>query len=163
MAEVFSNPIMTGAVCTSVAIIGFFNYTTVNTHPTNPEINPYKSIYTEYSNNTTSLINEEFKITSFDILKKLYTIDSESKTYINAFGYALKDLKTLNNLIVDTFGNVSVKLEPFQVNKEAGLLIRIAGTGDVLEDMNKLKVVCEEWFANTELEVSKNIYIDVMV
>lgn len=141
----------------------------INPYPLNISSLMPAGIHKKYDA-TTSTLNDGFvgvqfrtEESTFSILSKQFVIDSIDKAYINAFSFALKDLMYLNTLVVEVFGKVNKKIERFYANGTAGLLVKIQGTGDVSDDLNKLQSVCEEWFVNTELDVSKNIYIDIMV
>ena len=149
-------------VTTLVSVAGIVNSEAIgSTYPinSNPEISVGVS---KEDSSTAGVLDNSFEVKPFDILKKQYVIDVAHKNYINLFSYALKDLMCLSSQIADVFGNVNVKLKPYFVNKEACLLVEIQGNGEVLEDLGKLNTVCEKWFADTELVVSKNIYIDTV-
>ena len=163
MMDTFPGAMIFGTVVsTLVSATGIWSSEAIgNTYQINSNFKSSTGVYKEDSS-TAGVLNNSFEVKPFDILKNQYVIDVAHKTYINLFSYALKDLMRLSSQIADIYGNVSIILKPYYVNKEACLLVEIQGNGDVLEDVNKLKTVCEEWFANTELTVSKNIYIDAV-
>lgn len=108
--------------------------------------------------------SNECRINGFDIIASNFKISFENCDYVKSFGYACSDLITLKNAIVKEFGsNVQVLLEPFKFSGEKSLLVNIDYDGDFDVALDKLSAVSEIWFGNTDLEVSKNIFIDLVV
>lgn len=103
-------------------------------------------------------------INGFDIIVSNFKIRFEDCNYVKTFGYACSDLITLKNAIVKEFGSeVQILLEPFKFSGEKSLLVNIDYAGDFDVALDKLSAVSEIWFGSTDLGVSKNIFIDLVV
>lgn len=108
--------------------------------------------------------SNECRIDGFDIIALNFKISFENCDYVKSFGYACSDLVTLKKSIVKEFGSdVQILLEPFKFSGEKSLLVKIDYEGDFDVALDKLSAVSEIWFGNTDLEVSKNIFIDLVV
>lgn len=108
--------------------------------------------------------SNECRINSFDIIASNFKISFENCDYVKTFGDACSDLVTLKKSIVKEFGSdVQVLLEPFKFCGEKALLVNIDYAGDFDVALDKLNVVSETWFGDTDLKVSKNIFIDLVV
>lgn len=109
--------------------------------------------------------NQGYDLDAFYFIKSRFEVSAEHENFVEEFRYAVNDLIKLKKDISETFGNVLVTLEPF-VDGDMKYLctnIHYYEDEDFEKALDKLQLVSENWFGNTDIEVSKNILIDLVV
>jgi len=98
---------------------------------------------------------------------KVYIIDYSNKDYINNFEKCFDALYDLREYIKNNIGLNTVKLIPYiPYNNKAGLLVLLVSIHsnefkEIEVDVKELSECCNYFFNKYDLDITKNIFIDL--
>lgn len=166
--------IATSTIANSILGCGFQPISEFSSEAVTKEMPRYKEDISNNDELKNSLIefndlDNGCKIDAFYFIKQKYNIDRESLDYIKGFNYAFSALLSLKNIIVEYYGDdVDVVIEKHPSNRDS-ILVNVMALCDEDDDdaidnaVDNLFKVTDKWFYKTNVNISKNIYIDVVV